>query len=520
MRGKNLKLAHVVGLCNRNSALIALCFFWLVLVLWIGGLGHFLLGVGGQHADSLIDSGINLALLVLCVGLTVRVVGRAYRAETDLRKRLYSRLPGVVFTIRPDGHIDQVSDFGLVKLSYKQETLHGLPFTDFASEHEAARKLCQDVIAANGRTVEHEIAVHAHDGTDRWLRLQSRLLHAPSAQAGHIECIGWDISELVAERARRNETEHRLKTLADLSNEALFLHEDGICVDANPAAERMFGYSMDEFRTMSATDIISAETVEWVMQHIHEGFERPYKATAVRKDGSTFPCEITGKEVLIDGRRLRLTTFHNITDRERVADLLQHQATHDALTDLPNRYLFLDRLAFAIKLAKRRREGFALMYIDLDGFKDVNDRYGHLVGDRLLGAAAQSLRETLREVDTVARLGGDEFTTILPGADHSTAATIVAEKLIRGLRETRVPINDTGETIGISASIGIAFYPHTATDLDTLISLADKAMYAAKKSGKAGYRIFPDERSLDQNPDQADLFAMDKQSSPVKTVTD
>jgi len=165
------------------------------------------------------------------------------------------------------------------------------------------------------------------------------------------------------------------------------------------------------------------------------------------------------------------------------------------LTSLPNRYLFMDRLGFAIKLSQRRRECFALMFIDIDAFKELNDTGGHSTGDKVLGEIASRLTGTLRNVDTVARIGGDEFTIILPGSETPEDAEKVARKLQNALSGTPIDLGNDRPPYHVSASIGIALYPDHGETVDELLVSADDAMYAAKRSGRNNFRFATNNRS-------------------------
>lgn len=161
-----------------------------------------------------------------------------------------------------------------------------------------------------------------------------------------------------------------------------------------------------------------------------------------------------------------------------------HLAHHDSLTGLPNRVLLLDRLSQTIVKANRKKRLFALLFLDLDGFKAINDSFGHEQGDMLLRNVANRLRETFRESDTVARMGGDEFTIILEDIDETKGATPVAEKIVANLGQ---PFEFYGHACTIGVSVGIAIYPQDGHDASTLLSHADEAMYQVKAGGKSGY---------------------------------
>jgi diguanylate cyclase (GGDEF)-like protein/PAS domain S-box-containing protein len=179
---------------------------------------------------------------------------------------------------------------------------------------------------------------------------------------------------------------------------------------------------------------------------------------------------------------------HDITDRKAAGALVQHLAHHDVLTDLPNRALLTDRLSQALALARRDRIRLAVLFIDLDRLKPVNDTLGHEIGDLLLKEVGRRLRSVVtREADTVSRLGGDEFVVLLPRLNKENDAAAMAERILHTLNQT-FSINH--HAITISASIGVAIFPQHGEDVDLLLRNADTAMYLAKHSGRNGYRVF------------------------------
>jgi diguanylate cyclase (GGDEF)-like protein/PAS domain S-box-containing protein len=182
-----------------------------------------------------------------------------------------------------------------------------------------------------------------------------------------------------------------------------------------------------------------------------------------------------------------LAVFHDITHRKRAEEELHYKAHHDALTDLPNRSLFYDRLQGTFNQSKRYHRTFALMMVDLDRFKAVNDSFGHAAGDQLLIEAARRLLSCVRESDTVARLGGDEFAIILTDIQHAQEVEQVARRAVEMLAE---PYYLDAGTAHISGCIGIAFYPLHGQDVAELLRNADTALYAAKESGRNAYRVF------------------------------
>lgn len=182
-----------------------------------------------------------------------------------------------------------------------------------------------------------------------------------------------------------------------------------------------------------------------------------------------------------------VAVINDITERKKAEERIRYQASYDALTGLPNRALFLDRLEHAVATARRQEYALGLMFIDLDGFKAVNDTLGHEAGDQLLKGAGQRLRSCVRESDTVARLGGDEFTVIMEGVEGRAGAAVVAQRVISTLE---VPFDLDGKPGHVSASIGIALLPEDASNSEELLRNADTAMYAAKGRGKANFQFY------------------------------
>lgn len=264
----------------------------------------------------------------------------------------------------------------------------------------------------------------------------------------------------------------------------------------NRAAQRIFGYSEED---------VLGKNVSMLMppphRDHHDGYLSRYLQTGqahiigktkelegLRKDGTVFPMELAVTEVKLGGTHLFTAMLRDISEQKLAQQRIEQLAHYDALTHLPNRSLFYDRLGQAIMMAKRNQRSIALLYVDLDGFKQVNDTLGHHIGDLLLVKVAERLRLCVRESDTLARLGGDEFTLILNDTHERTAVATVARKAIESLA---VPFELEGHTVRIGASIGIARYPEDALVEGALLIVADKAMYAAKAAGKNTYRFGP-----------------------------
>lgn len=209
----------------------------------------------------------------------------------------------------------------------------------------------------------------------------------------------------------------------------------------------------------------------------------------VRRDGSKL--EIEDSAAPIHDREGRVTgaviVFHDASQSQAMLEKMAYLAQHDALTGLPNRVLLMERISQAIGLARRHRHLSALLYLDLDTFKSINDSLGHAVGDSLLQAVAARLQACMRSTDTLCRQGGDEFAILLAEIRQTEGATKVAEKLLDVLGK---PYRIQGHQILITLSIGISLYPRDAEDADTLIHNADTAMYHIKRNGRNGHQCF------------------------------
>jgi diguanylate cyclase (GGDEF)-like protein/PAS domain S-box-containing protein len=287
------------------------------------------------------------------------------------------------------------------------------------------------------------------------------------------------------------ESEERFRLLVEHSKDAIVLHDfDGKIIDVNQHACDSLGYTREELLGLSVQDIdqnvIAGKHKEKWNQMILgepitlEGIHR-------RKDGMTFPVEIRLGVLESGGRRLMLGLVRDVTERVRVEETIRKLAYHDALTGLPNRVLFVDRLNRAMAQVHRKKRKLAVMLLDLDHFKDINDTLGHSVGDQLLNSVGKRLTGLLRKEDTVSRMGGDEFFLLLSEVDRVQDAATIAQKVLKAFQEPFVL--DVHE-INITTSIGVAMYPDEGADVKTLLKNADVALYQAKQEGRNNYQHY------------------------------
>ncbi|HLF98120.1 MAG TPA: diguanylate cyclase [Methylococcaceae bacterium] len=300
-----------------------------------------------------------------------------------------------------------------------------------------------------------------------------------------------NLERIVEDRTRRLAGILRVAAEAIISTDA-----NGIVIQFNQGAERIFGYVAHEVLG-KPLDMLLPERFREAHRHNLRLFAQSREATrsmadrpviyGLRKDGDEFPAEASLSRLVVDGEIILTVMLIDITARKQAEEEVIRQATHDPLTGLANRALFTDRLEQAVERARRANKRFAVLFVDLDGFKDVNDSLGHHAGDLLLQQVARRLLDCVRESDSVARLGGDEFTIILYDTGPPGDVLTVCEKLRFALSE---PFDLEGNTALISSSIGVTLFPDDATDVERLIDNADEAMYAAKRAGKNAYRFY------------------------------
>ncbi len=293
-------------------------------------------------------------------------------------------------------------------------------------------------------------------------------------------------------------SETKFRTLFDTTADAVLMLDENGFFDGNKAALKLFGLkSIEELSNYQPADLsppiqpCGTDSLSLAKQYIdtatQNGSERFVWVHKRVDSGKTFICDILLSSMVIDGRSLLQATLRDISKQKEIEDRIGFMANHDRLTELPNRELFYDRLSQAISQARRRDEGIALLFLDLDGFKPINDSYGHEAGDVVLKVIAKRLQECVRDMDTVARMGGDEFAIISTPVKSRTDAEIVARKIIDSVAEV-IQIGPIHSCV-VGVSIGIALYPDNGAEIDILMSVADAAMYESKAAGKNTFTI-------------------------------
>ncbi|WP_348694217.1 EAL domain-containing protein [Duganella fentianensis] len=342
---------------------------------------------------------------------------------------------------------------------------------------------------SQGEYFSEERHYRRKDGSLLWCLVSGCALDKQNADQGSIWVFA-DISE-------RKESEEKLRLSATviehIADGVVVLDAKGLIVAVNPAFTQITGYSEAEAlgkdHTLTRSGRHEAAFYESMWQEqVTQGYWRG-EIWNRRKSGELYLEQLTVNAVRdSDGVTTHYVgVFSDITKAKESQEKLDHLAHHDPLTALPNRLLFHDRLQHALQRATRDKEQLALLFIDLDRFKYVNDTLGHHIGDELLKQVSKALQARLREGDTLARLGGDEFIVLLEDIDSQYGASQVAEKLVQMFEQ---PFVVAGHELFVTCSVGISLFPDDATDLNMLIRNADVAMYQAKARGRNGYSFY------------------------------
>jgi diguanylate cyclase (GGDEF)-like protein/PAS domain S-box-containing protein len=294
------------------------------------------------------------------------------------------------------------------------------------------------------------------------------------------------------------EQERAQVTLNSMGDAVVCTDDSGNVTFLNPIAEALTGWPADEaigrpfvqvFRIIDVLDHRRAVDPMALVIKTNEAVNLPEGSILIRRDGTESAIE--DSTAPIHDRRGRVTggvmVFHDVTQARAMARKMSHLAQHDYLTDLPNRLLLNDRLTQAISVAHRDQKHLAVLFVDVDRFKHVNDSLGHLIGDRLLLSISHRLVASVRSSDTVSRQGGDEFVILLSSVAHAADAAVTAQKI---LTVAGMPHRVAEHDLQITLSVGIGIYPDDGTDAETLVKNADIAMLNAKDNGRNNYQFF------------------------------
>jgi len=393
--------------------------------------------------------------------------------------------------------------FDLILLDLRMPDLGGHEVMDFIND----AKIDANVIAMSGDTdIEAAIGALKRGAYDYLRKPYTREELFKTVNNALRQRMLASENDRIAGQLERSEKLYR--NLVDSSPDIIYtLNHEGRFTFVNDRAQQLLGFKREELIGQHFSLLVHDDDMrraEYVFSQGHSNdrtarnielrFKGRHQVGEVRTFSNTLmtialPAEAQARGAELGGRELFGTygVARDVSDRKRADELISHQAYHDILTDLPNRVLFKDRLGLAMLQARRNHGELAVMFIDLDRFKLVNDTLGHLVGDDLLQQAAARLKACLRRCDTLARLGGDEFTIVLPELKGRQDVAALAVKFLECLEQ---PFHLSGHEVHISASIGSAIYPGDGESIDELLRHADIAMYQVKAKGKNGHSFY------------------------------
>ncbi|MGE5386190.1 MAG: diguanylate cyclase domain-containing protein [Betaproteobacteria bacterium] len=417
--------------------------------------------------------------------------------QIELRQRnrhleaILESTPDMIFIHDQAGRLVEVNDKVSLRFGFTRGQL--LMMGDLISiigggKEEAKRHLAA---ALRGESQDFEAIARTFQGEEFPVEINLRALQG---ELGTVVAAVRDIGPRKQAEARLAAAETRFRALVEQSLVGIYIVQDGIVSYANPGLAQMFGFDgpADLIEKVAALDLVAAEDRDRVIEQfrrIADGSEGlRFRFAGRRRNKTPLQVEIHGRQFECGGRPAMIGVLVDVSERCRFENELERRASYDALTGLPNRTLLFDRLDQAIAHSRRHDELFAFLFLDLDGFKAVNDRGGHEAGDQVLRIVAERFRAVLRESDTLARLGGDEFAVIAPELLFGDDVIPVAQKLCDTLKS---PITFGGRDYTVGVSIGIALFPAAADDASGLYRAADTAMYAAKEQCRGSYRFAP-----------------------------
>ena len=431
----------------------------------------------------------------------------ALRKSERQYKRIFDSSPEVIGIVDTKGDVSDVNKKLYEWVGYRPEEVIGkncleLPFLSYESKAIAMEKLSKIILGEDVSPYELEFITKR--GKKRVGRILSNPIRDENDKLIGVLVMASDITEQKQAEEALTESEKQYKTLTENINVGIYRNTPGPkgkFIEANPAIIKMFGYkNKEEFFAKNVADLYQnpKDRIRFNEKMLRDGFVKNEELQLKRKDGTPFIGSVSAVAVKDENVKVKYYDgmVEDITERKKWEQQLEHMATHDTLTGLPNRTLFKDRLKMAIEHARRKGQKLAVMLLDLDRFKDINDTLGHTVGDKLLQCVGDRLSSNLRRGDTVSRMGGDEFMLILPDIVRIEDAGKIAKKI---LIITREPFTFDNHELHITTSIGIAIYPNNGENTDILMRNADIAMYCAKEKGRDNCQRYTEDMNIPKN---------------------
>jgi len=447
--------------------------------------------VRGQLEVNFAQSGAPLSLIGTCHDVTEQKGAEAaLRASEQRFFKIFQATPDLLSITRAeDGSFFEVNQAFLRSLDYQRGELVGrsaLELGIWVDPREC--DLVQRTLREQGEVRDVEVRLQAKTG-----RQLVGLICAEPIEIDGRELV-LTLFKDISERKRLEGDRARLAAIVESSDDAIMATDaEGMITSWNAGAEKIFGYEAREAKGRHLSFLAPPDSREEITR-LHRAIRNDEQVTHfdtvhVRKDGGRIHVSLTLSPIRGgDGAIVGTSCIaRDVTERTRMEEIIRHQAQHDTLTDLPNRKLFMDFLTLELAQARRNRRFLAVLFMDLDHFKQINDTLGHAAGDQLLQAVAQRLKRCVRESDTVARIGGDEFNVLMPDLTQSDDVGKVVGKIM-GVFETPFLLGNV--EIKASTSVGISMFPEDGDSCTELVQKADSAMYVAKQSSGNSYQFY------------------------------
>ncbi len=425
---------------------------------------------------------------------------RQLRVSEERFRRLTENAKDMIYRMGlPNGRYEYVSPAAKELFGYAPQEFYDNPLLIRKLLHPDWRAYFEEIwakLVVGDMPLTYEYKIIHKSGESRWMNQRNVLVRDRFNRPVAIEAI---VTDITARKEMEERLSQSMQIIESTSEAIVVTTPDGEIVDVNNAYTEIMGYEREELLGSRPSMIKSGHHDEKFYQQMWgELNEQGHWSGEIwdrRKSGELFPVWLSINAIRNGAGEVvnYVGVFSDITVQKKSEAELERLAFFDPLTGLPNRALFHERLQHEIDGARRENAAIALLFIDLDRFKWVNDTLGHAAGDELLNVVAKRLRALLRESDTVARLGGDEFTVILPGTGSTDHVSSVAQSIVNVIKE---PIALSDQEVHVGASVGVAFYPDDGADLETLSKNADIAMYQAKEAGRDTFQFYSQKNNL------------------------
>jgi len=432
---------------------------------------------------------------IIPTGIDVTERKKVEKELIDREHRYRSIINGAAegfWMLNADLETVEVNDSLCDMLGYTREEMLGKKPFDFVDEENLQIFKKQTAKIPGTAHRHYDIVLKSKSGEDVYTRFNATTIKEENGSVVSAFAFVTNITGLKLAEGALIEAKERMEQLYRVIPSAIFTVDKGGIVNSfNKKAEEITGYTAEEVIGNRCT-VFALEPCTNKCGLFSGNFKAPVQAkecTIKRKDGEIRTI-LKNADLFKDANGNILggvESFEDITERKQTEKMLNYMAYYDSLTSLPNRMLLNDRLTLALSYAHRNKEMLAVMFLDLDNFKTINDTLGHTIGDKLLQSVSRRLSGCLREGDTIARLGGDEFVLLLPQIQHEEDAAKVAKKVLESLKP---PFSYEGQDLHVTTSIGISLYPHDGKDVQTLLKNADAALYRAKEEGKNNYQLY------------------------------